>query len=200
MWAEALRSSSGQCLKGALLLQPQVFEDGRGCLYETWNQQRWQQVLRAWGQRPTAFVQDNQSCSHRGVLRGLHWQAAPHAQAKLVRCVVGEIFDVAVDLRPASATFGQWGAVRLSGVNRLQLWIPEGFAHGFLCLTEVAEVVYKTTTFWEPQSERAIRWDDPALGIAWPLLQVGGQAPLLSAKDAQAMTLAEAEEALMDRV
>jgi len=131
-------------------------------------------------------VQDNHSRSRQGVLRGLHWQLPPHPQGKLVRCVVGEILDVAVDLRRSSATFGQWAGARLSAENHQQLWIPAGFAHGFVTLSDQAEVLYKTTDVWNRESERALRWDDPQMAIAWPLAQ-----PILSDKDGVAPLLAE---------
>jgi dTDP-4-dehydrorhamnose 3,5-epimerase len=141
-------------------------------------------------------VQDNHSRSSCGVLRGLHYQLPPHPQGKLVRCVVGAIFDVAVDLRRSSSTFGQWVGAHLSAENHQQLWVPAGFAHGFLTLSEQAEVLYKTTDFWSRDCERAIRWDDPEVAIAWPLeaLLAGMPAlevPQLSAKDAVAPLLAE---------
>jgi dTDP-4-dehydrorhamnose 3,5-epimerase len=177
-------------LQGPLLLTPQLFDDPRGFFYESWNARSWQQLLRAHGQQPVDFVQDNHSRSSRGVLRGLHYQLPPHAQAKLVRCVVGEIFDVAVDLRRSSRSFGQWVAARLSAENHQQLWLPEGFAHGFLTLSDHAEVLYKTTDFWSHACERSLRWDDPYLAIAWPLELLRGVEPLLAAKDAHAPELA----------
>jgi dTDP-4-dehydrorhamnose 3,5-epimerase len=173
-----------------------LFGDPRGCLFESWNQRRWSSALQAHGQEPVPFVQENHSCSRRGVLRGLHYQLPPHAQAKLVRCIQGEIFDVAVDLRPGSATCGRWIGVVLSAANRQQLWLPAGFAHGFLCLSETAEVLYRATAFWHRASERALRWDDPALAIDWPLARLAGARPLLSPKDAQAPLLVEAGELL----
>jgi dTDP-4-dehydrorhamnose 3,5-epimerase len=127
------------------------------------------------------FVQDNHSISHKGVLRGLHYQAAPHAQGKLVRVVAGAAFDVAVDIREGSPTFGKWAGVDLTAANRKQLWIPDGFAHGFLALQDGTEFLYKTTAFWHRESERTIRWDDPKIGVAWP---VEG-APAMSEKDAE---------------
>jgi dTDP-4-dehydrorhamnose 3,5-epimerase len=138
------------------------------------------------------FVQDNQSRSCRGVLRGLHYQVEPEPQAKLVRCMAGEIFDVAVDLRRDSATFGQWTGAVLSGTNHRQLWVPVGFAHGFLTLSDSADVLYKTAGFWNRSCERAIRWDDPELAIDWPTDGLDGTQPLLTSKDAEAPTLAEA--------
>ena len=186
MQADRLATAAGQVLEGPLLLTPRVHADGRGFFYESWNQRSFETALAGDGQPlPPAFVQDNHSRSSRGVLRGLHYQLPPHPQAKLVRCVRGEIFDVAVDLRRSSPSFGQWVAAHLSEHNHQQLWIPEGFAHGFLTLSEVAEVLYKTTDFWHRDSERAIRWDDPDLAIAWPSLQTVQQ----SEKDAQAPAL-----------
>lgn len=176
-------------LQGPLLLTPQLFGDPRGFFYESWNARSWHQLLRAHGQQPVDFVQDNHSHSSRGVLRGLHYQLPPYPQAKLVRCVVGEIFDVAVDLRRSSRSFGQWVAVRLSAENHQQLWLPEGFAHGFLTLSDHAEVLYKTTDFWSQACERSLRWDDPDLAIGWPLELLSGAAPLLAAKDAHAPDL-----------
>ena len=187
-------------LDGLLLITPELFADPRGCLFESWNQRRWHRALQAHGQEPVPFVQENHSCSRRGVLRGLHLQLAPHAQAKLVRCIQGEIFDVAVDLRPGSATFGRWIGVLLSAANRQQLWLPAGFAHGFLCLSETAEVLYRATAFWDRASECALRWDDPALAIDWPLAGLAGSTPLLSPKDAQAPLLAEAGDLLQQRL
>jgi dTDP-4-dehydrorhamnose 3,5-epimerase len=184
--ADQLSTAAGVPLQGPLLLTPRVFGDARGFFYESWNQQAFAAALADHGQQAAAFVQDNHSRSRQGVLRGLHWQLPPHPQGKLVRCVVGEIFDVAVDLRRSSATFGQWAGARLSADNHQQLWIPAGFAHGFVTLSDQAEVLYKTTDVWNRESERALRWDDPAVAIAWPLAQ-----PILSDKDGVAPLLAE---------
>ena len=188
MRAESSRGSGGAVVEGPLLLTPQVFGDDRGFFLESWNGERWQELLAAHGQSPVPFVQDNHSRSARGVLRGLHWQLPPHPQAKLVRCVLGSLFDVAVDLRRGSPSFGQWLGTELSAANHQQLWIPVGFAHGFLTLSEHAEVLYKTTDFWSRSCERALRWDDPDLAISWPQLET---APLLSEKDGAAPLLAE---------
>lgn len=179
-------------LEGPLLLTPQVFADARGFFFESWNARSWQQLLRENGQQPVDFAQDNHSRSSRGVLRGLHYQLSPHPQAKLVRCIVGEIFDVVVDLRCGSPCFGQWEGVHLSAENQQQLWVPEGFAHGFLTLSDHAEVLYKTTDFWSQNCERSIRWDDPDLAIAWPAEGLPEAQPLLAEKDANAPFLAEA--------
>jgi dTDP-4-dehydrorhamnose 3,5-epimerase len=171
-----------------LLLTPQVFGDRRGFFFESWNQRRFDEAVGAL----TIFVQDNHSRSSRGVLRGLHLQLEPEPQGKLVRCPVGAIFDVAVDLRRSSPSFGQWVGVELSAENQQQLWVPVGFAHGFLTLSESAEVHYKASGYWSKTCERSLRWDDPALAIAWPLDRLGGAEPLLAAKDAAAASFAEA--------
>jgi len=160
-----------------LLLEPKVFGDARGFFLESWNRRAFDAAVG----RPVEFVQDNHSLSAKGVLRGLHYQL-PHPQGKLVRVVRGEVFDVAVDLRRGSPTFRRWAGEVLSAENRRLLWIPEGFAHGFLVLSEHAEFLYKTTDYWHPEGERCIRWDDPELAIAWPL---GGARPVISAKDAE---------------
>jgi dTDP-4-dehydrorhamnose 3,5-epimerase len=185
MQAEALTTASGIALQGPLLLTPRVFGDERGFFLESWNQQAFNAAAG-----DTAFVQDNHSRSSRGVLRGLHYQLPPHPQEKLVRCVLGEIFDVAVDIRRSSPTFGQWVGAVLSADNKQQLWVPAGFAHGFLTLSEQAEVLYKTTDFWSRECERAIRWDDPQLAIAWPQEALAGALPQLSDKDGAAPLLA----------
>ncbi|MGU5542169.1 dTDP-4-dehydrorhamnose 3,5-epimerase [Aeromonas hydrophila] len=147
-----------------LIFEPKVFGDERGFFFESFNHKLFEEAVGY----PLTFVQDNHSKSSKGVLRGLHYQLPPHAQGKLVRCVAGEVFDVAVDIRKSSPTFGQWVGVHLSGENKRQLWIPEGFAHGFLTLSETAEFLYKTTNYYAPQSEGSIRWDDPQVAIAWP--------------------------------
>jgi dTDP-4-dehydrorhamnose 3,5-epimerase len=159
-----------------VVIEPRVYGDARGFFFESFNRGRLEAALG----RPLDFVQDNHSASARNVLRGIHYQQ-PHPQGKLVRVVRGEVFDVAVDLRRGSGTFGRWTGEVLSAENRRQLWIPEGFGHGFLVLSEMAEFLYKTTDYWHPEHERCIRWDDPDLGIAWP---TGGATPVVSAKDA----------------
>ena len=189
MNAERLKSPTGTTIAGPLLITPRVFGDERGFFFESWNQRTFAAALEADGQAAPDFVQDNHSRSSQGVLRGLHYQLPPHPQAKLVRCVQGEIFDVAVDLRSGSATFGQWVGARLSAANHQQLWVPVGFAHGFLTLSEYAEVLYKTTDFWSRDCERSLLWSDPELAVAWPLDAIGAPAPLLSAKDAEAPLL-----------
>ena len=166
--------------------EPVVHADERGHFYESYNEQ----VFDAWLGRKVRFVQDNHSTSAKGVLRGLHYQLPPAAQAKLVRVTHGAVFDVAVDIRRSSPTFGEWLGFELSESNRRQLWIPEGFAHGFLALTDTAEVQYKTSAFYSASHDRSIRWDDTSISIAWPL---GEDTPSLSAKDAAASTLVDAE-------
>ena len=188
MAIEQLRTASGALMEGPLLITPQVFGDDRGFFFESWNQRRFDEAAGS----SVCFVQDNHSRSSRGVLRGLHYQLEPEPQGKLVRCPVGEIFDVAVDVRRNSATFGQWVAARLSAESHNQLWVPVGFAHGFLTLSETAEVQYKASGYWSKACERSIRWSDPQLAIAWPVEAVGGIEPLLAEKDAAAPTLAEA--------
>jgi dTDP-4-dehydrorhamnose 3,5-epimerase len=172
-------------LPGVLLLEPRVFGDERGFFFESFNDKLFTQAVGA----PVAFVQDNHSRSSRGVLRGLHYQLPPHAQGKLVRVVQGEVFDVAVDIRAGSPTFGRWVGEVLSEQNKRQLWIPPGFAHGFVTLSETADFLYKTTDFYAPQAERCIAWNDPAIGIRWPY---EGQ-PQVSAKDALGVGLGGAE-------
>ena len=166
-----------------LVVEPMVFEDERGFFFESWNR-------RAFAEAgiDADFVQDNHSRSRRGVLRGLHYQVE-HAQGKLVRVTVGEVFDVAVDLRRSSPTFGRHVAMTLSAANQRMLFIPPGFAHGFLVVSDVADFLYKTTDYWYPAHERTLQWNDPALGIAWP----SGIAPALAAKDAAGIPLAAAD-------
>ena len=171
-------------LPGVLIIEPKVFGDHRGFFLETFQVDRYREAGIT-----LPFVQDNHSRSARGVLRGLHYQLPPHAQGKLVRVVSGSVFDVAVDLRRDSPTFGQWAGVELTGENHRQFWIPPGFAHGFVVTSETADFLYKTTDLYAPQCEGAVRWDDPTVGITWPDL---GMAPLLSAKDAVAPLLADA--------
>jgi len=166
-----------------LILQPQVFGDARGFFLESFNAR---DFVKATG-LDMHFVQDNHSKSARGVLRGLHYQIE-HAQGKLVRVVQGEVFDVVVDLRRSSPTFGQWDGVHLSADNHRQLWVPPGFAHGFVVLSESAEFLYKTTDYWYPAHERCLLWNDPALGIDWPI----DFAPQLAAKDGAGLPLAQA--------
>jgi len=166
-------------IPNVLLIEPKVFGDERGFFYESFNQAAFDKATGL----DISFVQDNHSKSARNVLRGLHYQTPPKAQGKLVRVLVGEVFDVALDIRKDSPTFGKWVGERLSASNKRQMWIPPGFAHGFLVLSDSAEFLYKTTDYYAPDCERSILWNDPALAIDWPLTS----APVLSAKDAQAV-------------
>ncbi|MFQ2243189.1 dTDP-4-dehydrorhamnose 3,5-epimerase [Aeromonas enteropelogenes] len=165
-----------------LIFEPKVFGDERGFFFESFNHKLFEEAVGY----PVTFVQDNHSKSSKGVLRGLHYQLPPHAQGKLVRCVAGEVFDVAVDIRKSSPTFGQWVGVHLSGENKRQLWIPEGFAHGFVTLTDTAEFLYKATNYYYPKSEGSIVWNDKEIAIAWPK-EIDN--PILSEKDKMANTL-----------
>lgn len=175
-------------LPGVLLLEPRVFRDARGAFLETWNQDRYRELGL-----PGRFVQDNVSSSARGVLRGLHYQH-PEGQGKLVTVLHGEVFDVAVDIRAGSPTYGRWWGAILSGENSRQIYIPEGFAHGFVVTGESAIFSYKCTAYYAPSDEGSIRWDDPEIGIEWPVA-----APVLSPKDAAAPTLRELPEGRLPR-
>lgn len=168
------------------IIEPRVFGDDRGFFFESFNQQQFEAAIGY----PVNFVQDNHSKSSKGVLRGLHYQLPPHAQGKLVRCVVGEVFDVAVDIRKSSPTFGQWVGVHLSAENKRQLWIPEGFAHGFVTLSDTAEFLYKTTNYYFAISDRGIQWNDSQLGVAWPIENL---TLILSDKDKLQPNLEKAE-------
>ena len=173
-------------ISGVLIIEPKVFGDERGFFFESYNEKAFNEAT---GVSPR-FVQDNHSKSVKGVLRGLHYQLPPKAQGKLVRVVQGEVFDVAVDIRKDSPTYGQWVGEVLSADNKKQLWIPPGFAHGFLTLSDTAEFLYKTTDYWSPEHERAILWNDATLNIDWPL---NGMQPTLAAKDAAAVAFSVAE-------
>lgn len=167
-----------------IVFEPKVFGDDRGFFFESFNQKVFEEVVG----RQVQFVQDNHSRSVKGVLRGLHYQIK-QPQGKLVRVTSGEVFDVAVDLRRSSSTFGKWVGVRLSAENKKQLWIPEGFAHGFVVLSETAEFLYKTTDYWAPEHERCLVWNDESIGIEWPF----AQQPALSSKDQLAVSFENAE-------
>jgi dTDP-4-dehydrorhamnose 3,5-epimerase len=171
-------------ISNVLLFEPTVFGDNRGFFFESFHQQRFNEAIG----RTLSFVQDNHSKSAKGVLRGLHYQIQ-HPQGKLVRVVSGAVFDVAVDIRKSSPTFGKWVGEVLSGENKKQMWVPAGFAHGFIVLSESAELLYKTTDYWYPEFERSIAWNDPTLNINWPIDGL----PQLSVKDRQAATLDRAE-------
>lgn len=167
-----------------LVIEPKIFRDERGFFFESFNQRSFAEQIG----KACSFVQDNHSRSIKHVLRGLHYQIR-QPQGKLVRVIAGEIFDVAVDIRKGSPTFGQWVGERLSADNRKQLWVPEGFAHGFLVLSDHAEVLYKTTDYWSPQDERCIIWNDATIGIMWPIDGL----PVISSKDGHGVTLPTAE-------
>ena len=167
-----------------LIIEPAVFGDARGFFFESWNRRAFADLVG----RDVEFVQDNHSASARGVLRGLHYQVK-QAQGKLVRVVAGEVYDVAVDLRRSSPTFGRWVGERLSAENRRMMWVPAGFAHGFVVLSESAEFLYKTSDYYAPEHERTLLWNDPAVGVEWPL----EAAPLLKPEDAAGTPLAQAE-------
>ncbi len=171
-------------IPGVLLIEPEVFGDDRGLFFESFNQKRFEEALG----HKINFVQDNHSKSVKGVLRGLHYQLPPKAQGKLVRVTQGEVFDVAVDLRQSSPTFGKWVSEIISADNKKQMWIPEGFAHGFLTLSDTAEFLYKTTDFYSKDHEQAIIWDDETIGIDWPMKDVS-----LSSKDNGALSFKEAK-------
>lgn len=171
-------------LPEVLVIEPQVFGDSRGFFYESFNARKFAELTGV----QTEFVQDNHSKSGKNILRGLHYQIQ-QAQGKLVRVVSGEVFDVAVDIRKSSPNFGKWVGVNLSAENSRQLWIPPGFAHGFVVLSEQAEFLYKTTDYWAPEYERCLAWNDPEIGINWPI----SETPLLSAKDQLGKSLSEAE-------
>jgi dTDP-4-dehydrorhamnose 3,5-epimerase len=173
-------------ISDVMIVEPQVFGDERGFFMESFNQKVFDEQLGF----HVEFVQDNHSRSRKGVLRGLHYQAQ-HPQGKLVRVTRGAVFDVAVDVRPASATFGRWVGVELSEQNNRQLWIPAGLAHGFLVMTDIADFLYKATDFYAPEHERTIAWNDPSIGVEWPLLD---SQPLISEKDAKGLPLSSVRD------
>lgn len=178
-------------INGLLILEPRVFGDDRGWFMESFNQKNFEQALTERGLEVPNFVQDNHSYSQKGVLRGLHYQLNPHAQGKLVRVVQGRAWDVAVDIRQGSPTFGQWVGVELTGVNHKQFWIPEGFAHGFVALEDNTQFLYKTTNYYNKESEGAIIWNDPTIAIEWPIGDIAEV--LVSDKDKVASQLNEAK-------
>lgn len=175
---------SASALPDVKIIEPKVFGDARGYFYESFNEREFSEHVGV----DVRFVQDNHSRSAKGVLRGLHYQIE-HAQGKLVRVVEGEVFDVAVDIRKSSPDFGKWTGLHLSAENRRQVWVPPGFAHGFVVLSEAAQFLYKTTDYWYPEHERSIVWNDPEIGIEWPI----DFEPLLAAKDAAGKLLSEAD-------
>lgn len=183
-----LSSNKGNIVKGVCILKPRVLEDYRGFFYESWNQDMFNNAVG----EEVKFLQDNHSSSKVGVLRGLHYQIKPKPQGKLVRCTSGSIFDVIVDIRKSSPTFGEWSSIVLSKANKLMLWIPTGFAHGFLSLKDESEIMYKATMNHSKNHERAIRWNDNYLNIKWPLNKINYLEPVLSEKDAKAPYLKNA--------
>ncbi len=184
-----LKTKKGIEINGPILLKPKVFRDERGFFYESWNEHSWEEILKTYNQTYKSFVQDNHSKSIKGVLRGLHFQKDPFPQGKLIRCIIGEIFDVAVDIRKNSSTFGYWIGTRLSSTNKNQFWIPEGFAHGFLTLTDIAEVNYKTTNLWNKNCEECLLWEDKNIGIDWPIHECNIENLLISSKDREGKPL-----------
>ena len=184
MQVKFLKSEKNIVINGPLLLNPDRFFDDRGFFFESWNEKKFNDIIS----RKVTFVQDNQSLSFHGVLRGLHFQKEPFAQGKLIRVLSGKILDIIVDLRTNSNTFKEWKSIVLSKKNRMQLWVPEGFAHGFITLTARAEINYKTTQFWNKESERTIIWNDNSLMIDWRLKDLEINSPLVSEKDSQGKT------------
>tara|TARA_B100000900_G_scaffold405872_1_gene416069 strand:+ start:425 stop:1027 length:603 start_codon:yes stop_codon:yes gene_type:complete len=183
-------TESGEKISDLLLIEPNIFYDERGFFLESWNKKSFQKILEDENQENFEFVQENHSQSIRGVLRGLHFQREPHAQAKLVSCISGTIFDVVLDLRQESKTFGQWAGIYLSSKKLNQLWIPKGFAHGFLTLSNIAEVNYKTTDFWHKEYEMNILWEDKSINIKWPLENLKSDV-VINQKDKNAKRLSE---------
>ena len=188
MYFENLKTENNLVIKDLVTLIPDVYEDDRGFFFESWNQDKFNKIVN----KNVTFCQDNHSRSCYGVLRGLHYQLDPFPQGKLVRCSFGSIFDVAVDLRKNSSTYGKWGGIELNSENKKQLWIPPGFAHGFLTLSKIAEVQYKTTNFWSKECERSIKWNDPKININW-FQAIKKIKPVLARKDAFAPSLIIAE-------
>lgn len=185
MQIKILKSEKDNVFNGPLILNPDRFSDSRGFFFESWNEKKFNDIIS----RKVSFVQDNQSLSFQGVLRGLHFQKEPFAQGKLIRVISGEILDTIVDLRTNSNTFKEWTTIVLSKRNKMQLWVPEGFAHGFITLTRRAEINYKTTQFWNKESERTIIWNDESLKINWRLKDLKIKSPLMSEKDSQGKSL-----------
>ncbi|OUL43490.1 dTDP-4-dehydrorhamnose 3,5-epimerase [Prochlorococcus sp. HOT_208_60] len=196
MTFEKLFDHNKQEMNGAFVFTPKTFSDDRGYFYESWNKNKFLEIYRALNPnekniKSLEFVQDNQSLSRKGVLRGLHYQINPYTQGKLVSCINGEIFDVIVDLRKESKTFGKWAGVYLNEANFKQIWIPSGFAHGFYSLKDQTRVLYKTTDFWDKDSERTIIWNDPTINICWPINE---QTPSISDKDKEGILLTKIME------
>ena len=189
MITKRIFSNKGNLIQGPLIFEPNIFNDHRGSFYESWNQSTFDNEI---GEK-IIFSQDNHSFSNSGVLRGLHYQILPFAQRKLIRCVSGEIFDVALDIRKSSPTFLEWGSIKLNNINKLMLWIPIGFAHGFLSLKDNTIVLYKASGPYSKEHERSIRWCDPKINIKWPLPYCSISYPKLSEKDSKAPLIENAE-------
>ena len=186
-----VRSNQNNLIKGPLIIKPKIFSDNRGYFFESWNYIEFNKIIS----RQVNFVQDNHSKSKYGVLRGLHYQLEPKAQAKLVRCTRGEVFDVLADIRKDSDTYGEWSSIILNEQNKLQFWIPEGFVHGFISLKDFSEVQYKTNAYWDKNLERSLLWKDPDLNIDWPLVNINqNNNIIINDKDAVAPTLRETEK------
>ncbi len=185
-----IKSNKGNLIKGPLIIKPKIFYDDRGYFFESWNNLEFNKIIS----KDIKFVQDNHSKSKFGVLRGLHYQLEPKAQAKLVRCSKGEVFDVLADIRKDSETFGEWSSILLNEQNKLQFWIPEGFAHGFISLRDISEVQYKTTEYWDKDYERSLFWKDSDLNINWPLANSNKKCKMIiNYKDSRAPSLKEIE-------
>ena len=192
MNSEKVISNKGNFIEGLLTILPAIYEDDRGFFQESWNKKEWLSILKKErNYLKKEFVQENYSRSKKGTLRGLHYQKQPHAQGKLVRCIYGSIFDVAVDLRKSSNTFGEWAGIELSSENNIQFWIPEGFAHGFLTISDIADVSYKVTDYWDKQSEIIIVWNDIDVNINWPLMQLKNNTFSLSIKDKKGLLISD---------
>tara|TARA_B100001093_G_C26768937_1_gene989170 strand:+ start:343 stop:927 length:585 start_codon:yes stop_codon:yes gene_type:complete len=184
-----LKTNKNNSLVGVYLIKPEIFSDNRGFFYESWNADKFNEKIGV-----KKFCQDNHSHSLRGVLRGIHYQLNPFAQGKLIRCTKGVIYDVAIDLRKDSSTYKEWASIELNEKTKYLLWIPEGFGHGFLTLSRVAEVQYKVTKKWDKESEKSILWNDPDLNIYWPINKLDSDQPLISEKDSSGLTIKHAEK------
>ena len=191
MEVKKVYDNKGRCISGLLQINPKLFHDSRGFFQESWNKKIWEESLKSQNQFPKLFLQDNHSRSRKGTLRGLHYQLDPYSQGKLVRCINGVIYDVAVDLRKDSETFGKWAGIELSSENNIQFWIPSGFAHGFLTLSSEADLVYKVNEYWNKSSERILNWNDKKLAIDWPKDILENTQIELSDKDKNAPFLAQ---------
>ena len=186
---ETLKTKKGEFIDGPLLISPKIFNDKRGYFYESWNQKKFESYIG----NSINFKQDNHSSSIHGVIRGMHYQISPFGQGKLVRCTRGSILDVIIDIRKSHSTFSKWLSVELSEYNQKQLWVPIGFAHGFLATSKIAEVQYKATEYWNPAYEKSISWNDQNIDIDWKLDKFNVNNPILGSKDDNASTLKQAE-------